>query len=289
MITKQQKKKTVKNVGESLSKNAIVAVASISGLKSRQFNAIKKKVRGQVELIIARKTLLQRAIETSKPEVKELEKYMSGAEILILTNLDAFKLCKLFKQNRTKASAKPGSIAPEDIVVPAGDTSLTPGPVLTELKQAKIQAKIQGPKIVILKDAVVAKAGEAISEPVAAILSKLGIEPLQVGIEIKAVFENGTIYPGEILDIDEEKTLAEIANCHQKAINLAVEAEIFNSISIEFLLAKASQSANAIKPLVAEKEKSKEAKGDKEKTPSQAEEKKSEKTETPSEAQAPPE
>ncbi len=286
MITKSKKQQTVKDIRDKLSRYSTVAVASISGLKSRQFNAIKKKLRGQVEIVVARKTLIQRAIASARKEVAELEKQMPGAEVLILSDIDAFKLFKLFKQNKTKTFAKAGVTAPEDIIVPAGETNLTPGPVLTELKQAKIQAKIQGPKIMITSDAVVAKAGQPISENVAAILTKLGIEPLQVGIEVKAVFENGTIYPGEILNVDEAHTLQELINCNQKAVNLCVYAEIFNSVSINLLLAKAAREAKALMPM-AEKPQVEEKK--EEAVPSTAEEKKTEKTETPAEAQTPPE
>ncbi len=278
MISRQDKTRIVKDVAGKLSKYSVVAVASISGLKSRQFNAIKKKLRGQAELIVARKTLVQMAIESGKlSELKQLNTYMQGAEILVLSNINAFKLHKLFKQNKTKTTARPGSIAPVDIVVPAGETNLAPGPVLTELKQAKIDAKIQGPKIVIMKDAVVAKAGQPISPQAAAVLSKLGIEPLEVGIELKAAYENGTIYPGEILNVDETQVLAQIIECHRKAVNLAVHAEIFNSITTELLLMKAAREARALKASAKLE---------------QSEEKKQaanqEKTETPTEAQAPP-
>ncbi len=290
MITRERKQATVKDISGKLSRYSTVAVASIAGLKSRQFNAIKKKLRGQVELIVARKSLIQRAISSARKEVAGLEEQMPGAEILVLSNLDAFKLYKLFKQNKTKTFAKAGAVAPEDIVVPAGETNLTPGPVLTELKQAKIQAKIQGPKIVITNDAVVAKAGQPIPENVASILTKLGIEPLQVGIEVKAVFENGAIYPGDILNVDEARTLQELVACHQKAVNLCVFAEIFNSVSINLLLAKAVREAKALQPL-AEKEGQREEKKEeaKETRPaaSPAEEKKGE-TESPQEAQGPP-
>ncbi len=276
MIPRQRKEQTVKETAAKLAKYSVVAIASISGLKSRQFNAIKKKLRGQAEIIIARKTLLKKAIDTGKPEVKKLEEYMQGAEVLVLSNLDAFKLYKLFKQNKTKTPAKAGAIAPVDIVVPSGETNLAPGPVLTELKQAKIDAKIQGPKIVIMKDAVVARAGQEISPQVATVLSKLGIEPMEVGIELKAAFENNEIYPGEILNVDEATVLANLVECHRKAINLAVYAEVFNSTSIEILLMKAAREAKAL-PTSAKVDAKEEKKDEQSKT------------ETPTEAQTPPE
>ena len=43
MISRKQKIEVTKQIGDKLSKYNVVAVASIAGLKSRQFNAIKKK------------------------------------------------------------------------------------------------------------------------------------------------------------------------------------------------------------------------------------------------------
>ena len=61
---------------------------------------------------------------------------------------------------KTAAPAKPGDIAPEDILVKAGDTPFKPGPIVGELQKAGIPAAIEGGKIVIKKDKVLVKKGE---------------------------------------------------------------------------------------------------------------------------------
>lgn len=245
-LTINDKKKTVDQIKEKLKAHKVVAVASIAGLKSRQYNAIKKKIRGKAIVIVARKTLMQKALSEALPEAAKLREKMIRSEVLIASDLDAFKLFKLFKDNKTKAIAKPGQLALVDIIVPAGETNLPPGPVLTELKQAKIDAKILGPKIIINKDSIVAKAGQPISTQVAGILAKLGIEPFEVGVEIRQVFENGDFYNADVLDIDESQLKKQLAQAHREAVNLCVYAEIFNSTSIELLIMKAAREANAI-------------------------------------------
>ena len=246
VLNKDAKKKAVDQIKDKLKAHKVVAVASIAGLKSRQYNAIKKKIRGQADVIVARKTLMQKALIEGKPEAAKLQEKMTGSEVLIISDLDAFKLYKLFKDNKTRTIAKAGQLAPMDIIVPAGETNLPPGPVLTELKQAKIDAKIQGPKIVISKDSVVAKAGQPISQQVAGILAKLGIEPFEVGVEVQQVFENGDFYNADVLNIDEDSLKAELAQAHMEAVNLCVYAEIFNETSIELLIMKAAREANAV-------------------------------------------
>ncbi len=245
-ITKQGKTQSVEKIKKDFQAHSVVAVASIASLPSRQYNLIKKKTRGKAKIDFARHTLLIRALEEAKPEAKELEQYLCNGAVLVFSDLNAFKLFNLFKQNKSKTAAKPGAIAPNDITVPAGETNLAPGPVLTELKQAKIDAKIQGQKIVISKDAVVAKKGAPISEPVAKILSKLGIEPMEIGMQVIAVYDNGVLYKGDVLDIDTGAVFANLVAGVQHAINLSVSAEIYNAQSTPYIISKAAREAIAL-------------------------------------------
>ncbi len=255
MLNKERKIKIVADLQKQLESSPVVAVASIKSLPSRQYGSIKKKTRGSVTIAFAKLSLIRRAIEQSKraAELKPIEDALGDGRVLLFSELDAFKLYKLFKQNKSKTGAKPGSIAPSDLVVPAGETSLAPGPVLTELKQAGIQAKIQGPKVVITKDAVVTKKGEAVSESAAKILAKLGVEPFEVGLLVQRVYENGTMYEGDVLNIDEDALLQQLLQAHQEAVNLTVVAEIYNDVSTPIILQKAEREALALQRTVESK------------------------------------
>lgn len=253
MISKQEKQNVVAGVQKEAKAYPIVGVASIASLPARSFNSIKKKTRGQVEVVFARHTLLKRALEAARPEAKELSGYLANGGVLVFSKLPAFKLYKLFKQNQSKALAKPGQIAPADIMIPAGETNLAPGPVLTELKLAKIDARIQGTKVVITKDTVVAKKGEPISEQAAKILAKLGIEPVEIGIEVQAVWDNGLLYKKDVLNVDENAFLESLKSAHAQAVNLAVFAGIMNGTTAQIIIAKAARQANALQKLVVSK------------------------------------
>ena len=253
MLSKQDKIDFVKKLAAELKQAKVIAVASNAFLPAKQFNKVKKNARGSVQVAFARHTLLKRALEQGKPEAKELEPFFGNGTVLLLSDLPAFKLFALLKKTRNKAFAKPGQIAPSDILVQAGETNLPPGPVLTELKNAGIQAKIQGPKVVIAKDAVVVKKGAVITPIVAGVLAKLGIEPVEVGIKVNAVWDNGTLYKGADLDVDEEAYLGKFVKAIQQALNLAVYAEIYDEESTPAILAKAVREGNAIRALVDKK------------------------------------
>jgi large subunit ribosomal protein L10 len=130
------------------------------------------------------------------------------------------------EDSKTSAPAKPGAVAEEDIIVPEGDTGFEPGPFLGELQQVGIPAKIDKGKICVQKETVVVAAGETVSKQVAATLSRMDINPMEVGIDLKAVYEEGSVYTSDLLAIDEEKTLADVQNAFRNAFNLSVNAAI---------------------------------------------------------------
>ncbi|MFH1779635.1 MAG: 50S ribosomal protein L10 [Candidatus Micrarchaeota archaeon] len=253
MLSKQQKNKLVEDIKKDLSSFSTVAIVSNASLPASRYNAIRKKTVSQAKFDFARHSLLLKAINEGRPDAKELTKYLGNGSVLLLSNLDAFKLFKLFKQNRIKGSAKAGQIAPMDLIIPAGETNLPPGPVLTDLKNAKIKARIQGPKVVISEDALVAKKGDVITPVVANVLSKLGIQPMDVGLTVTAVFDKGVVYEGSVLNIDEEEFKSRLALGHVQALSLCVFAGILNAESIIAVIQKASREANAINALVESK------------------------------------
>ncbi|MFA5247208.1 MAG: 50S ribosomal protein L10 [Candidatus Micrarchaeia archaeon] len=256
VLNKKQKELKVAELAKKIAGYKVVAVVSLQNLPSKHYNAIKKKVRGKAELVITRATLLKKALEkANKPAFDSLAKTIdeSGSVAYLLSNEDPFKIAKMLRQSKAKAPAKTGMIANADIVVPGGETSLAPGPVLTELKAAKINAKIQGTKIVIASDATVAKKGEPIADAVAKILTKLGIEPFEIGMTMKSAYTDGLTYTAVVLDVDDKVYLESVVSAYQKAINLAVFAEIFNKESTPIILASAQAKALALQKVVEDK------------------------------------
>jgi len=175
-----------------------------------------------------------------KENIATLEEHMDGQPALIFTNMNPFKLYKILEGSKTAAPAKAGSIAPEDIVVPKGDTTFKPGPILGELQKIGIAAKIEKGKIVITSDKKIVAAGETIPKNVASILTRLDIFPLEVGIDLRAAYEDQTVYTSDLLTIDEEQTLTDIQQAFTQALNLSVNAVIFNKESTPVLIQKAA-------------------------------------------------
>jgi len=235
---RKKKEETVASLAERIKKARVLALADIRGLPDRQFQAVRKKLRGKAEFIVTKNTLITLALKEAK-KGEELLSHLTAPTALMLTEMNPFELYKNIKKSKGKAAAKPGQIAPYDIVVPEGETTLPPGPVLSELKQGGINAQIKGGKVVVAKDSVVAKAGEKITDAAAKALQKLGITPFEVGMNVVAVLENGLVYGKDVLDIDEEKFLAELRDAHAGALNLSVKIAYPTKQNITMLLQKA--------------------------------------------------
>jgi large subunit ribosomal protein L10 len=240
------KKDEVANLKNLINSYEVVGMANLADIPAPQLQQMRRTLKDSATLKMSRKTLMSLALNDSeKAQIETLENYMEGQPALIFTNMNPFKLYKILENSKTPAPAKAGSIAPEDIIVPKGDTAFKPGPVLGELQKAGIPAKIEKGKIVITNDKVIVEAGEVIPRDVASILTRLEIFPLEVGIDLRAAYEDETIYTSDLLTVDEEKTLADVQKAFTQALNLSVEAVIFNKESTPLIIQKAvSQSMN---------------------------------------------
>ncbi len=235
------KYKEVDEIADKISNTKVVGLVDVKNIPSRQFQLMRKTLQNNAEVKVTRNRLIKLAFE--KKGMNEFSNHVTGQTGLVFTNLNPFKLKKLLDKSKTNASPRAGAIAPFDIVVPKGPTSFAPGPILGDLQKAGIKAKIEGGKIVVASDSRVATEGDVISQGLATVLSRLGIKPIEVGLKIQAAYEDNIIYSPETLTIDEQATLASFRGAYSGAMNLAINARIFNKTSITPLLRRAFTKA----------------------------------------------
>ncbi len=240
------KKNEVSSLKKLIESHEVVGMANLLDIPAPQLQKMRRTLKDSATLKMSRKTLMSLALnDCNKENINALEEHMDGQPALIFTNMNPFKLYKILEDSKTAAPAKAGSIAPEDIVVPKGDTAFKPGPILGELQKIGIPAKIEKGKIVITSDKTIVAAGDAIPRDVASILTRLEIYPLEVGIDLRAAYEDQTVYTSDLLTIDEEKTLADVQKAFTQALNLSVNAVIFTKEAVPVILQKAvTQSLN---------------------------------------------
>jgi large subunit ribosomal protein L10 len=227
----------------------VVGLVNMEGIPARQLQKMRALMRGDVLIKMSKKALIKYALEKAAKEekaIKDLEKHLKGQPALIFSKINPFKLYKILEKNKTPAPPKPNTIAPKDIIVKKGETPFTPGPMLSELQQVGIPTTISGGKIAIKEDTVVVKEGEKISPEVAAVLTKLGIEPMEIGLELTAAYEDGTIFLPETLAIDEGKMISDIQKAYLQAVGLSVSSGFITKETAPLAIAKAFNDAKAV-------------------------------------------
>jgi len=244
----ERKKKIVEKLVSLFQSYSTFAIADLYKLKAKHLQIIRKNYRGKLEIIVAKNTLIRKALERIpkfSKHINEISKYLKGQNLLIFTNLDPFSLFLMLEKNKVPSEASPNDVATDDIIVPAGNTGLQPGPILSKFGALKIPTRIQDGSIWITKDVVVAKKGDVISNDLAEILKKLGLKPIMVGIKIKMAYD-GDVIPGEALVIDLEKYKKEIKTAVEYAINLSVNAVIPVKETLPIILSKAYVNAKTV-------------------------------------------
>ena len=231
----------VEELTNLLAEAPVVGVVDIHGIPAKQFSKMRARLRGTVGLHVTKVTLIHRAIDKaaeSRPGLENLKENITGQVGLVTTQENPFKLFKMMERTKTPSPAKGGELAPSDIVIKAGDTSFKPGPVVREFQKVGIPAAIERGKVVVKKDAVLVKEGEPIPKDLAGVLPRLDILPLELGLDLRAAFEDGMVYQPETLDVDVDAIVGQIAAGAAAAFNLAVNAQVFNDVTIQPLLAK---------------------------------------------------
>jgi large subunit ribosomal protein L10 len=233
------KKNEIENIKELIQSHKVFGMVGIEGILATKIQKIRRDLKDVAVLKVSRNTLTERALNQLGKSIPEMNKYLDKQTALIFTNESPFKLYKVLEQTKTPSPIKGGAIAPADITVQKGPTSFPPGPILGELQSAGIPASIEAGKVAIKETKVVCKAGEAVPQKLATMLSKLEIYPLIVGLDLRATYDDGTIYEPDLLAIDESKYFSDIIRAAKNAFNLSVNTAYPTSATIGTLLAKA--------------------------------------------------
>ena len=228
-------------------KYKVIALVKINKVRASQILPLRKALKGEVEFVCVKDRIAQKALEKLNiPGIKGISEELTGQCLFIFTNMSPFKLNVLLAKNKIMMAARGGDIASVDIVVPAKNTGIAPGPMLTEFKEAGIPTKIDQGTIWIQKDTTPVKKGEAINEKLAALLGKLDIKPVEAGISLYTALEEGLKYAAEELIVDVAKIRNAFTQFHHEAISLSIEAAYVTADNINQILSKAAQSARSV-------------------------------------------
>jgi large subunit ribosomal protein L10 len=243
----EEKSTEVEAIKDILKEHKSIGIASLQKVRASQLQELKKSMAGKVYLRVLKNTLMRLAIEEmNQDDLKKLEEYLEGSNVYLFTDLNPFKLALMLERGKIKTTAKSGDIAALDVVVPAGNTGQPPGPFISQLNSVGLPTRIESGSVWVSKDTLVVRKGEEINERLAGVLSKLGIKAVELGISMRAVYDNGLMIVGDQLKVDVEGTKKSVEHNSQEAFALAMGIAYPTRETIKPLLQTAQQKAVAL-------------------------------------------
>ncbi|MDY6777339.1 MAG: 50S ribosomal protein L10 [Candidatus Nanohaloarchaea archaeon] len=236
-LTRQDKEAIVSDLQDRIDSSNVVGILDMHSLPAKQLQEIRKEMTDEADIRMARKSLMHLALEQSEKEnIEDLKDNRAIQPAFIFSDSNPFTLYQTIQEKKSSAPASGGEIAPSDIVIEEGDTGLGPGPMIGRLQSLGAQTSVEDGSIKVTQEAVAVEAGEEITPDTAEILNKLGMEPLEVGLDLKLVHEDGEVLGKDVLAIDTDEYRQDIEAGVSQAFNLAVNASYINSLTAKHII-----------------------------------------------------
>lgn len=167
---------------------------------------IRQALRKSAVVLMGKNTMIRKAINghvSANPLLEKLLPHVRGNVGFVFTNGDLCEVREKILGNRVAAPARAGVVAPIDVMLPPQNTGLTPDK--TSFFQAlSIPTKISKGFIEIQNEIHLIKKGDKVGASEATLLSMLNIMPFSYGLVIKQIFDAGTTFGPDVLDITNE-------------------------------------------------------------------------------------
>jgi large subunit ribosomal protein LP0 len=227
-----------------------VFVVIVDNVGSQQMNITRKQMRGKAEILMGKNTLMRKVLKTflaANPDHfhAALDAKMSGNVGFVFTNDELPKVRDMILANRVPAPARVGAIAPVEVVVPAGPTGCDPGQT-SFFQVLQIPTKIVKGQIEITNPVNLIKVGGKVGSSEAALLQKLNIKPFSYGLAIDCIFDRGSQFSVDVLDIDDAQILAKFTHALSSVAALSLEIGYPTVASLPHSIGNAFKSLVAV-------------------------------------------
>lgn len=248
-MKKEAKMKLVEELNNLMNSYSTIGFIDMKKMPTKQFQDMKKAFGEDVIIKITKKNAIKFAMrKLNKENVGEVEKSIPLQPGLVITKLSPFDFYKKANQLKSTTYAKEGDVAQWNIEVKKGPTELLPGPAISEFAKVKIPVGVEGGKIAVKKDIIVAKKGDVISSDLASILRKIKVQAAEVKMNIVILHQNGEVYTQEILRMVDEYP-ERVKEAFNQALNLSIAIGYPTKENIGYLLSKAYHSAQALEKI----------------------------------------
>jgi large subunit ribosomal protein LP0 len=215
----EKKVKYFQTMNRLLTENNKIMIVGVDNVQAQQLHDVRISLRGRGSVLMGKNTMMKKVLtdralsgnERDKTLLAKLGGLLQGNIGLVFTNGDLSKMADEIEREKVQAGAKQGSVAPCDVIIPAGVTGLEP--TKTQFFQSlNINTKITKGSVEILKDEQIVTKGNKITSSQAALLGMLGIKPFWYGLVIQNVYDNGSVYGADILKLTDEQLRLKVGN-----------------------------------------------------------------------------
>jgi len=187
----------------------------VNNVGSKSIAIQRKKLRERnIHILMGKNTIIRKVLNVRAERLEAAGNTAAAAQALkmlemvegnigfvfIPSDQDVGKIREEITSERVQTAAKAGVEAPDDVVVPAGPTGQDPSQ--TSFFQAlDIPTKINRGQVEIVSDVKLVTKGEKVNRSAAELLVMLNIKPFYYGITVHHIYQNGDVFPADVLDI----------------------------------------------------------------------------------------
>ncbi|KAL2317141.1 hypothetical protein Fmac_031017 [Flemingia macrophylla] len=234
---------------ELLEEYGQILVVNADNVGSNQLQNIRKGLRGDSVVLMGKNTMMKRSVrihaeKTGNNAFLNLIPLLVGNVGLIFTKGDLKEVSEEVAKYKVGAPARVGLVAPIDVVVPPGNTGLDPSQT-SFFQVLNIPTKINKGTVEIITPVELIKKGDKVGSSEAALLAKLGIRPFSYGLVVLSVYDNGSVFSPEVLDLTEDDLIEKFA------IGVSMVTSLSLAVSYPTLAAAPHMFVNAYKNVLA--------------------------------------
>jgi len=221
-------------------------LVGVDNVGSKQMQEIRHAMRGHGEILMGKNTMIRKAIRDKLGEApQKLQPLIVGNVGFVFTKEDLSDIRKKLLENKRGAPAKAGAVAPIDVKLPPQNTGM--GPEKTSFFQAlQIPTKISRGTIEILSEVHLIKVGDKVGASEAALLNMLNIQPFSYGLIVQHVYDEGSIFSPEVLDITSDMLLARFQSGVNNVAAISLEIGYPTKASAPHAIANAFKNLLAV-------------------------------------------
>jgi len=234
MPVDQRKEEYFERLNKLLDDYTKIFIVHADNVGSTQMQKIRIALRGKAVVLMGKNTMVRKAIRdklSANPSLDRLLPLVKGNVGFIFVKNDLQEARKILDANKVAAPARAGAIAPCKVIVPAGNTGLEP--TQTSFLQAlNIPSKINKGAVEIINDVHLLSPGQKVGSSEAALLAKLNIKPFSYGLQLNHIYDNGSVYGPNVLDLTEEDLLKSFSQAVAQATQLSLAVSFPNTLSV---------------------------------------------------------